>query len=94
MSKFKVGDKVIRTSNPEMVRDGDIIVVGEIYKVKSVRQNGLVIEVVGSEYTYSAEYFKIVEEKTAFKAMKFRVNSPEQSKEIQEALFFYGVWLE
>jgi hypothetical protein len=60
-TKFKIGDKAVRTQH---------------------------YEVEGSGMHYDSECFELVE--PTFKAMKFRVNSPEQSKEIQEALFSMG----
>ena len=90
MNKFKIGDKVVRFQRSESARDGGLTKEGLECEVSFMSQTGNVIMVVGSPYIYSAKNFKLVEEPPTFKAMKFRVNSPEQSKEIQEALFSMG----
>ena len=89
-SKFVVGDKVVRIEEYWACYDGGFMEKGKEYVVKSVL-NDREIKLEGSDMDYSISYFELVE--PTFKNMKFRVSSPEQSKEIQEVLFELGyVW--
>lgn len=87
---FKVGDKVARIPCGVRVADGGLTSEGIEREVTEISQDGTVIMVKGSPYTYVAKFFRLVEDTPTFKNMKFRVSSPEQSKEIQEALFEMG----
>lgn len=87
---FKVGDKVTRIPCGVRVADGGLTSEGIEREVTEISQDGTVIKVDGSPYTYVAKFFRLVEDTPTFKNMKFRVSSPEQSKEIQEALFEMG----
>lgn len=91
-TKFSAGDKVIRTENTSGTGDGGLVQVGGVYEVYSVSHNGKVVNLVDNPYSYPAEYFELFIEtpQVDFKNMKFRVSSPEHSKEIQEALFEMG----
>lgn len=88
MSKFKVGDKVVRTEPYTWNDDGGFMQVGREYYVVESSEEVLVIKGDFNNIQYDPDMFALVQ--TAFKNMKFRVNSPEQSKEIQEALFEMG----
>ncbi len=91
MKQFKAGDRVVRVGSTEFCADNDFMRVGNEYVVRKHNQGCLYLE--GSNFEYKDEAFKLAEEKPTFKAMKFKVTSPEQSKEIQEALFSMGyVW--
>lgn len=90
VNMFKTGDKVVRIHSEVRVADFGLVTEGVEYEVGLVSHDGSVIMVVGSPYSYSAKYFKLAEDKPTFKNMKFRVSSPEHSKEIQEALFEMG----
>jgi len=84
---FKAGDKVIRTESFNVGGDFGFMQKGREYVVKSMPSQ-LLLEVEGCGMRYDIRCFELVQ--PAFKAMKFRVYSPEQSKEIQEALFSMG----
>lgn len=99
MSKFKVGDKVVRTS-----RTRDEVVVGNIYYVSEIIDSDNMY-LVGCSKSYCSDYFELVEQKEqemTFKNMKFdvaaiakqlNVEHEEASRIIQEALFEQGyVW--
>ena len=86
-NKFAAGDRVVRTCEYTAVSDGGFMKKGEEYRVETVL-NDREIRVEGSSIDYSSLYFKLVQ--PTFRNMKFRVNSPEHSKEIQEALFEMG----
>lgn len=86
-NKFAVGDKVVRTVSYCGSNDG-FMKVGGKYVVASVCASSEYISLVGSRVTFAADAFEY--DKTAFKSMKFLVNTPEQSREIQEALFSMG----
>lgn len=85
-SKFKAGDKVVWRSFGTTLERSKIFEVEFIDKLDYIK-----LKNTGGRYFQ--EYFSLYEA-SAFKNMKFRVNSPEQSKEIQEALFEmgYGWW--
>jgi len=95
MSKFAVGDKVVRVgSDFYVMKIGD---VGTVSKSWVDFEGEELIYLEESEGSYYAKNFKLAEETPTFKAMKgmfqnmkFKVSSPEQSKEIQEALFSMG----
>ncbi len=87
--KFKVGDRVVRTEPYTWVFDYDFMQKDSEYIVSDII-GILNLKVEGSNHIYASANFKLVEENPVFKAMKFRVNTPEQSKEIQEALFSMG----
>lgn len=85
---FKTGDKVVRVlpyNNPTEYDEG-FMREGSEYTVEL--GGDFVISLYGNDFTYQAAAFELV--KPAFKNMKFRVSSPEHSKEIQEALFEMG----
>lgn len=88
-TKFKIGDKVVA------IKDADgYLKVGKQYVIECFYSGGG-IAVKGVGRVFFGNYFEQPEDirielKPTFKAMKFRVNSPEQSKEIQEALFSMG----
>lgn len=88
MTKFKTGDTVVRTIGFSGNDDG-FMEVGSKYTVVGYINESMLL-VVGSKHEYNDLTFELVEEKPVFKNMKFRVNSPEHSKEIQEALFEMG----
>lgn len=92
MSKFKVGDKVKRT-----YRDAGNIKQGGIYEVVDENKwDGLYLKGHEQEGTFDADYFELVEEKSAveeapkFKAMLFQSNSEQEATDIQMALFEAG----
>lgn len=93
MHKFKKGDKVIRTGG--FADEHGFMKKGNTYIVNDVNHLGL-ISVVGNTRVvyYDAEQFELVEEpvveESVLKHMKFRVNSPEHSKQIQKHLFTLG----
>jgi hypothetical protein len=87
--KFKAGDKVVRTKLYNVGGDFGFMQKGMECVVKSMPSQFL-LEVEGSGIHYDIDCFELVEDKPTFNNMKFRVNSPEQSKEIQEALFSMG----
>lgn len=99
MHKFKKGDKIIRVGYYH--NDGDEFMhQGGVYTVESVAYTGMV-KLVNSQQGiyYDDEKFERVEEPAVekpvveepiFKNMKFRVNSSEHSKQIQEHLFTLG----
>jgi hypothetical protein len=98
MSKFKIGDKVVRTTFYEddeklFMKKGGVYTVSEVFPI--IRA----IRVTGSDLIYDGDYFELVEEATTsapknmkciFKNMKFRVESEEHSKLIQDELFKLG----
>jgi hypothetical protein len=95
MKQFKIGDRVVRVDSTDWFGDGDFMKVGNEYVVREHNQNFLYLE--GSVIGYRDTAFNLAEEKQTFKTMKgmfknmkFKVESPEQSKEIQEALFSMG----
>lgn len=79
--KFKAGDKVVALKGFHTIKVGDILTVDNITDCwfQAVECRG---------FTLNAANYELY--KPEFKNMKFRVNSPEQSKEIQEALFEMG----
>jgi len=82
MSKFKAGDKVVwRPFGTTLERV-------KIFEVEFVDMAGY-IKLKDTDGRYSQDYFTSYEV-PPFKNMKFKVNSPEHSKEIQEALFEMG----
>lgn len=90
-TKFSAGDKVVRTSDYYALYDGGFMQKGNVYTVKDlINDNELLLE--GSDIVYSCSYFELFVEtpQVDFKNMKFKVSSPEHSKEIQEALFEMG----
>ena len=88
---FNKGDKVVRTreyyeyNNPFMQKGG-------IYTVYDYNEDFDILRLVGCGDKYNGEMFELFVEtpQVDFKNMKFRVSSPERSKEIQEALFEMG----
>jgi hypothetical protein len=88
-TKFAIGDKVVRTKPYFAGGDFGFMHEGKVCIVEFITGREL-IKVIGSNMEYDVNYFNLVEEKPTFKAMKFRVESPEHSKEIQEALFSMG----
>ena len=81
MSKFKAGDKVVALKGFHTIKIGDILTVED-----SGEYWFQVEECLGySLYVANYELYK-----PQFKNMKFKVKSPEHSKEIQEALFEMG----
>lgn len=85
--KFAVGDKVVRTADYVASYDEGFMQEGNVYTVKAFcNDNEIFLE--GGITPYSCTYFELVQPK--FSNMKFRVSSPEHSKEIQEALFEMG----
>jgi hypothetical protein len=88
-TKFKAGDKVIRTEHYDVGGDSGFMYKGRECIVKSMPSQFL-LEVEGSGMHYDIDWFELAKEPPTFKAMKFRVTSPEHSKEIQEALFSMG----
>ena len=90
-TKFKAGDKVVRTEAYTWEDDGGFMQVGKEYTVVEASEKVLVLKGDFNNVRYDPDMFKLV--KPACKNMKFRVSSPEHSKEIQEALFEMGyVW--
>jgi len=87
MNKFKAGDKVVRTTPYVATYDSGFMQEGNTYVIQNIFKDGTVALEGGDRY-YSGSYFELV--KPTFKAMKFKVTSPEQSKEVQEALFSIG----
>lgn len=91
MRKFKRGDKVLRTwwYDDEL----DFMVKGNVYTVQHVDYFGMISLVGDNQIRYfdDDEFELFVEtHQEDFKNMKFRVNSPEHSKQIQEHLFTLG----
>ena len=88
---FKTGDKVVRTSE-YYGTNKPFMQKGWIYTVYDYNEDFDILRLVGCGDKYNGEYFELFVEtpQVDFKNMKFRVNSPEQSKEIQEALFEMG----
>ena len=86
MSKFKCGDKVV--CRDEFLHLGeDFVFKGGEYIVSKCCD--YFIEFEGREkHRYPTKAFELI--RPAFKNMKFKVSSPEHSKEIQEALFEMG----
>ena len=93
MSTFKVGDKVIRTEPYFAYPDRGFMQEGTTYTVSElIGDKEILLE--GGDVGYLAKYFELVESASKFKRMKFHVKSPEQAKDVQEALFSLGyVWL-
>lgn len=87
MTKFKAGDKVIRTEKYDAGGDFDFMFKGRECVVSHCPDAHLV-NVEGSSMSYDIRLFTLVQ--PTFKNMKFRVSTPEHSKEIQEALFEMG----
>ena len=97
MSKFKVGDKVVRTGRT-IEEEG--MHHGNVYTVERCVTNTVYLE--ECPYRYDAGYFELVEQKEkemTFKNMKFdvaaiakqlNVEHEEASRIIQEALFEQG----
>lgn len=97
MSKFKAGDKVIRTEEYTGFPDfNSFMKKGGEYTVSLVLGDSGIIELVGSLGRFDASYFKLVEaEQEAtnvepFKTMKFRVANHEESVLLQKHLFSLG----
>lgn len=95
MTKFKAGDKVVRTGwfDDEL----DFMKLGEVYCVEDVDFFGMIcVEGDPQRRYFDDGKFDLVREsqsknmKGVFSNMKFRVNSPEHSKKIQEHLFTLG----
>lgn len=94
---FNKGDKVVRTTFYGGYENG-FMTKGGVYEVTGYDSEGFMLMVKGSQGLYNDEVFQLVEAsdpqfknmKGMFSNMKFRVNSPEHSKEIQEALFEMG----
>ena len=82
MSKFKVGDKVVSSDSFCDVYVGEVCTVSEL--LEYTRFN--VVE--HPELVMCSKKWELQEPQ--FKNMKFRVSSPEHSKEIQDALFEMG----
>lgn len=87
MTKFKAGDKVIRTEKYDAGGDFDFMFKGRECVVSHCPDAHLV-NVEGSNMSYDIRLFTLVQ--PTFKNMKFRVSTSEHSKEIQEALFEMG----
>jgi hypothetical protein len=88
-TKFAVGDKVVAIDDA-----CGYLKVGKYYTIECFYSGGG-IAVKGVSRVFFGNYFKRPEDthikiNPIFKAMKFKVDSPEQSKEIQEALFSMG----
>lgn len=85
-SKFAAGDKVV--CNEQYPHTGEYFMFkGREYVVSKCDEH--YVEFEGEpNYRYLVKSFDLVQ--AAFTNMKFRVNSPEHSKEIQEALFEMG----
>lgn len=66
--------------------------VGSIYEVHGYSHDGLMLRIKGICGLYNDQAFELFVEtpQVDFTNMKFRVSSPEHSKEIQEALFEMG----
>lgn len=98
-NKFKAGDKVVATTNHSyyvdeltqnsVTRKYKWWSKGDKFVVASVGDLWVTLEGEGSVRHYTC-LFELTEEKPTFKNMKFKVSSPEHSKEIQEALFEMG----
>lgn len=96
---FKAGDKVVATTNHSyyvdeltqnsVTREYKWWTKGAKFVVASVGDLWVTLEGEGSVRHYTC-LFELTEEKPTFKNMKFKVSSPEHSKEIQEALFEMG----
>lgn len=96
MSKFKVGDVVVRTS-----RTRDEVAIGNIYTISGIVDSENVY-LIGCSKSYCSDYFELVEQKEkemTFRNMKFdvaaiakqlNVEHEEASRIIQEALFEQG----
>lgn len=87
-NKFAVGDKVVRVEPYIWIDDGGFMQVGREYLVVDASENVLILKGDFNNVQYDPTMFKLVKPK--FANMKFKVNSPEHSKEIQEALFEIG----
>jgi hypothetical protein len=93
---FSVGDKVIRTmevGNSKFISKGGVFTVkAVVYVTFEDMSQWIVLEGDVNEEYYKSEFFELFVEtpQVDFKNMKFRVSSPEHSKEIQEALFEMG----
>ena len=87
-TKFKAGDKVVRTEAYVWNDDGEFMQVGREYLVVEASEKVLILKGCPYNIEYSPKMFKLGQ--APFKNMKFRVYSPEHSKEIQEALFEMG----
>lgn len=99
MSKFKVGDKVRRTTR--VYTDDPLINMGVGYEgvVTSVSPSGCFISVDNlkareqNPYLFSVHNFELIEEPKMtqqFKAMKIRIWDAQHSRLVQEALFEMG----
>ncbi len=98
-TKFSAGDKVVATTNHSyyvdeltqnsVTREYKWWTKGAKFVVASVGDLWVTLEGEGSVRHYTC-LFELTEEKPTFKIMKFKVSSPEHSKEIQEALFEMG----
>ena len=88
---FKSGDKVVRTSEYYGINK-PFMQKGGIYTVYDYNEDFDILRLVGCGDKYNGEMFELFVEtpQVDFKNMKFRVSSPEHSKEIQEALFEMG----
>jgi hypothetical protein len=86
MTQFKIGDKV-----KSVVQGGDYLELDKEYVVTAIYSRNSV-NVDDIPLPFPERWFEPFVEtpREDYKAMKFRVNSPEQSKEIQEALFSMG----
>lgn len=92
MNEFKAGDRVVRVQEvlPVHIRDNNFMQIGEEYTVSKEDHGCLYL--VGSDAWYRPFNFELVEatKTTEFKEMKFYVNSSEQARDVQEALFSLG----
>jgi hypothetical protein len=86
MTQFKIGDRV-----KSVVQGGDYLEMGREYVVTAIySRNSVTVNNIPTPFP--ERWFELVVEipQEDYKAMKFRIESPEQSKEIQEALFSMG----
>jgi hypothetical protein len=86
MNQFKIGDKVVAVKKDVAYLElGKEYIIDYIYSRDSVMVKGIHI-------VFHASCFELFVEtpQEDYKAMKFRVESPEHSKEVQEALFSMG----
>lgn len=83
-TKFSVGDKVVSLDCFCAVRVGEVCTVSELLEYTRFT----VVE--HPELIMWSKKWELQEPQSKFKNMKFKVKSPEHSKEIQEALFEMG----
>lgn len=93
VNKFKVGDKVkcIKSSVFNSVREGEEYTVDDVSTVMLDQPS---VKVSGGDGHWYESRFELVEdvvpEPKTYGNMKFRISSPEHSKQVQEALFKAG----